>query len=310
MKKLWIILTIFTVMNVGNAQTNVYHPFPDSNAFWGVRMTNSFYPEFWQDIRYGMNGDTTINGMLYHKVYQLFDSTLTNPNSTYYAAIREENKRIYTIGMFAPEETILYDFNLLIGDTITYNYPDILPDDFGRIVINIDSVLLFTNEYRKRYTMVSIGGHGGVTDTIIEGIGSICRSGLFNPLQCAWPSNGSSLLFTCFKQDEIIHYLNNPVCDHCFCSLYVTGVEDHKELEVHIYPNPFSNHTIIESADYLTNATLTLYNSLGQQVKQLNSISGKEIILQREGLPGGLYFFNISQNNKIIRTDKLMISNN
>lgn len=297
-------------VTVGKSQTNIYHPFPDSNAFWGIHGTNCFYPDWWQDIRYGLNGDTTINGKLYSKVYKLLDSTLTNPNSTYWAAIREEDKKIYTILFYYPEETILYDFNLLIGDTITYNFQYGLPEDFGRVVTKIDSVQLFTNEFRKRFTLVSIGENFGITDSVIEGIGSIGRCGLFNPLYISFPSNGSSELFTCFKQNEIIYYLNNPVCDHCFCSLYITGLEDKKGTAgIHVYPNPFSGQTKIESDYYLRDATLSLYSSIGRKVKQLNNISGKEIIIESDGLLNGLYFLNISQNNIIIGTVRLIINN-
>ena len=289
-------------MGIGHGQTNIYHPFPDSNAFWGYDGTNIFYTVC-NNKRYGLNGDTTISNKIYHKVFSLVDSTLTNPNSKYYAAIREEDKRIYTrIGN--AQETILYDFNLLVGDTITYSYPAI----FSRVLENIDSVQLPTGEYRKRYIFNSTG-YLGLPDTVIEGIGSVHWIGLFNPLVIAILTNGDMYNFTCFKQNEIIYYLNNPKCDHCFCT-FLTEIENVKAKEkLLISPNPFTYQTTLKTDNYLQNATLTLYNSLGQQIRQVQNISGLTFNLKRENLPIGLYFLKLSQENKIITTDKLVISN-
>ena len=77
-----------------------------------------------------------------------------------------------------------------------------------------------------------------------------------------------------------------------------------------VYPNPFSSQTIIQTNNILKNATLTVYNSFGQQVMQLNKISGQTIIFHRDNLPSGLYFLRLTQDNKIFSLDKLIIENN
>ena len=303
MRTIFSILTILILtMGVGYGQTNIYHPFPDSNAFWSDRGTNMFHPFFLRNTRYGLKGDTIINSKTYHQVFSLFDSTLSNPNSFYYAAIREEDRKIYTIIGNSPE-TILYDFNLNVGDTITYTYPEI----FSRVLSKIDSVQLYTGEYRKRYVFNPID-FMGVPDIVVEGIGSVVWTGLFNPLVTAIATNGDSFDFTCFKQNEIIYYLNNPECDHCFCTL-LTEIEDMKEKEkLSVYPNPLLFQTTLQTDYYLHNATILLYNSLGQKVREVKNISGKTFILKRENLPVGIYFFELTQDNKSIFMDKLVIS--
>jgi hypothetical protein len=65
--------------------------------------------------------------------------------------------------------------------------------------------------------------------------------------------------------------------------------------------------TTLQSDKIFENATLTLYNSLGQQVKKITNISGQTKTLNRENLPSGLYFMRLTQNNKCIATDKLII---
>lgn len=75
-----------------------------------------------------------------------------------------------------------------------------------------------------------------------------------------------------------------------------------------IYPNPFSTQTTLWTANPLTNATFAVDNCFGQTVAQINNISGETIVFNRDNLPSGLYFVRLTQDNKIIMTDKLVIT--
>ena len=48
-----------------------------------------------------------------------------------------------------------------------------------------------------------------------------------------------------------------------------SGFENSKNYSAKIYPNPFSTQTTLQTDQQLENATLTLYNSLGQTVKKI-----------------------------------------
>ena len=74
------------------------------------------------------------------------------------------------------------------------------------------------------------------------------------------------------------------------------------------YPNPFFSQTTIETANILEDATLTVYNLFGQQVKQVNKISGQTFSFFRENLISGFYFFRLTENNNIIATGKMEIT--
>ena len=90
-----------------------------------------------------------------------------------------------------------------------------------------------------------------------------------------------------------------------------TGIQDNYVHEdVTVYPNPFSTGAILQSENGFKNATLTIYNALGAQVKQLKNISGESITLDRDDLPGGLYFLQLTQDNKILKTVKIVITDN
>jgi photosystem II stability/assembly factor-like uncharacterized protein len=77
---------------------------------------------------------------------------------------------------------------------------------------------------------------------------------------------------------------------------------------INIYPNPFSSSTTMQTDIIFKDAILTVYNSLGQQVKQIKNINDKTIIFHRDCLPIGFYFVRLTQDNKIITTDKLIIT--
>ena len=312
MKKLFPFLSILILnFTIVFGQSNVYHPFPDSNAFWGIDGMNIFNYSLCYDARYGLNGDTIIDGKVYSKVYSLVDSTINNPNSTYFAAIREDDKRIYTVINGFPEE-VLYDFNLSVSDTISFHYSLLFnsPAEFSRRVSQIDSVLLYNGEFRKRFVFEPIGDNSSTPDVVVEGVGSIIWRGLFNPLINAIATNGDVYSFECFKQNETIIFLDNPLCDHCFCTLE-TDIKKYAAAEkLLISPNPFGQQTIIRSESYLNNADLTIYNSFGLALKRISNISGLTIILNRENLPSGLYFLRLTQNNKDVANEKMVIISN
>ena len=100
---------------------------------------------------------------------------------------------------------------------------------------------------------------------------------------------------------------NVPVQVSDVCSL-LNGVNTITEQsDIFVYPNPFASQTTLEANDLFKDATLTINNCLSQTVKQMKNISGEEIILFRDNLPGGLYFIHLREGNKI-HTCKLVIT--
>jgi len=80
--------------------------------------------------------------------------------------------------------------------------------------------------------------------------------------------------------------------------------------QIFISPNPFPTQTTLQTDNYFKNVSLTVYNLFGQTVKQMNNLTGQTIIFHRDNLPSGLYFIRITQDNKIISADKLVIADN
>ena len=64
---------------------------------------------------------------------------------------------------------------------------------------------------------------------------------------------------------------------------------------------------ILQSEYSLKDATLTIYNSIGQTMKEIKNISGHTFTFFRGTLPLGIYFYLLTENDKIITMEKIVI---
>ena len=77
---------------------------------------------------------------------------------------------------------------------------------------------------------------------------------------------------------------------------------------IKVYPNPFNAYTTIEFKNLKKEKhTLTIYNSLGQLVRQFDNISNGQIRIERDNLTNGLYFFQLRTDSEIIGNRKFII---
>lgn len=77
--------------------------------------------------------------------------------------------------------------------------------------------------------------------------------------------------------------------------------------QISIYPNPFSNTTTLKTENLFENATFIVYNTLGEQVRKIDNISGQTFTFYRDNLDEGIYFYHLKENNKMLSEDKLII---
>jgi len=311
MKKVLFGLTVSLTLTVAHGQTATYHPFPDSNAVWneGCVYLQNNTPVNNPQIFF-LAGDTLISAITYKKVltsgYKYY--MIPSNNCCFYynqpaGDIRQDTAQRKIYLHMSPSDVLLYDFNLNIGDTLPVSY--INYQGSGNYVSSIDSVLVGTT-YRKQYhisTNVDPNGFG-IWDSnyvqLIEGIGS--TFGLFSPLLPPF-EGGCSL--NCYSENNVVLYTNaNSTCD------MTVGINENNTADnfVNIYPNPFSSQTTLQTDNLFKNATLTVYNSYGQTVKQIKNISGQTITLFRDNIPSGLYFLRLTQDNKTFSADKLIIT--
>lgn len=87
------------------------------------------------------------------------------------------------------------------------------------------------------------------------------------------------------------------------------GVNEVVTNEITLYPNPLTSDEATLSTNVpLDNATLTIYNSIGQKVKEKLNIVNQSITINRDNLSNGLYYVVLSQGNTMIANKKLIIA--
>jgi len=159
MRFTFLLFILIMSVKVSFTQTNVYHPFPDSNTIWiGTDMTFYEYPCFiFDDYNLFISGTNT-----YHKLYRNGHKWSNCPPprfyyyNEYFGAFRQdaENKKVYLLGN-NELDTLAYDFNLNAGDTLpptclNWIYP------YNYVETNIDLVIKefklgITNHEQRSY---------------------------------------------------------------------------------------------------------------------------------------------------------------
>ncbi|REJ81978.1 MAG: T9SS C-terminal target domain-containing protein [Bacteroidetes bacterium] len=282
------------LMEVSQAQTSVYHPFPDSNAVWNIHSAGSYCGSFSMDEYYSYTyfGDTTIHGNIYHKLVVPFvvkSDTCQAANPTgYTGGIRQDiaSKKVYFIPSSTGIEVLLYEFDLQTGDTISDGLMCSGSGPYAMVVQNKDSVYM-NGSYRTAWNLSSLLG-GSIT--LIEGIGS--TNGIIG--YCP-PIDPPIYELTCFIQNGNIIFPDTLTN----CNLITHLNELPTRTKISISPNPFQHNANIIGSE---NAELRLFNNLGKLVKEEKNAK----YIHREGLSGGIYFYEIRDRN-IITTGKLII---
>ena len=151
-----------------------------------------------------------------------------------------------------------------------------------------------TNQYY--ICLYSDGGYYYVT-TLSLATGNIVYHATMHPFN-------SMDNFISLKYDNVQNKLYSI---HWEADSLVSVEQNRTNNHISFIPNPFSTLTTLHTNNDLRNATLTIYNSSGQTVRQEKNIYGKSFVLHRDNLQNGIYFYQLSQDNRIIRTGKLFI---
>ena len=294
---------LFLTITVSQGQTNVYHPLPDSNATWYEHIYGGVPPNvYYNDYSLFISGDTIIGSYSYHKLYATGYWTYGGGSMNYYSneyrgSFRQDTlqKKVFFISDTSLHEELLYDFNLDVGDTLPEAYNNYYNSNK---VIEIDSILVGC-VYHKIFYLAPLSDTGYLPNeeyAIIEGVGSTL--GLYPPIMMGIEAGS-----------QLYYFVYNGQYYPTTCGVFVPEIES-KNLGIEIFPNPFSTTTTIKINGSMNFTDLTIYNSFGQQVKQIKNISRQTIVLHRDNMPSGIYLLQLTRDNEILTTDKIIITDN
>jgi hypothetical protein len=297
--KLKFLYFIFSNLCYANAQTYIYHPFPDSSATWRVDEIDSSFPfgSAYSFFEIYIEGDTIAsNGMTYHKLYIEGDFYVNTQNyfseKFLFGVLWQDTsvKKVFyretsSINCFTCD-SLLYDFNMQIGDILNNN---IYFHQSGTpmTIYSIDSIFL-NDGYRKRFNLANLN----MTPTgefIIEGIGS-SLGGFY---QYEYFEQYRQLV--CFEHnDSTIFPFNSGPCKPIIAN---ENKIDSKNLSIELFPVPAKNeiHVIYDKPFN----DLKIMDMLGIQKDNFQyTINDKEIRIFNINLPGGNYVLNLNSINK------------
>ncbi|EDM45116.1 CHU large protein; uncharacterized [unidentified eubacterium SCB49] len=129
---------------------------------------------------------------------------------------------------------------------------------------------------------------------------------LFTIENCSFPSQ---ITFNTGYQEFYVFDIlcNENSLELDLTEIYYIGVEEHKNLNFTISPNPIAQEaTVTLNQNQLKEPQLVLYNMLGSKVKNI-PLEADHTIFNPDNLQSGMYFAQLISEGKTIRTEKIII---
>lgn len=282
MKTKLLFLIIFFVGITQKSVSQSYAPYLN-NSTWNLTVYN-FMGATSYNVDPGI--DVVIGGNTYKKfVDPVFGGDIF---------LREDvaARKVYTRKNNVDE--VLYDFSLPVGGTFY------TPFGSAYTVMSIT-----TSNVSGGVRRVFILDNGFFGFTWIEGVGSPKHP--FRP-DYELPSD-PAVVVSCAAQNGALVYKRSEVFGGMPTDCSMLGIVNHDLINsISFSPNPFKSELQISSEIGFHNVSLKMFNSLGQMVKQVDNINGLSYIFHRDGLSNGLYFMQLSQENKIVAYKKIIVA--
>jgi len=256
-----------------------------NNSSWTVFISNF---DGVQTVIYTEMGDVIVGNYTYKK----YDS------QGHEVLLREDiaGKKIYKL--MDGNDVLLYDFSLQVSDNI------ILADGENYQVQSITNININGGQRRQFYLRNADPFWPG--EYWIEGVGRRTH-----PLLAKNEFFTDPEYYLLCSHQNGINIFNQGIADGNTPTNCTLSVEEQNVLskKITFAPNPFRTELIISTKRSLKNSSIKIYNSLGQMVMQLNNINGNEVILKRENLNSGIYLIQIFENEKLLISNKVLVTN-
>lgn len=283
------------------------------------------YELYYQGHVFELEGDTIVNDLSYTKVALSFNwsystfSGLLNTNDYYegvIGGIREDStKKVWFINFVdmellywyecippasvnssSPpfpigEETILYDFDLEVGDTVHWKTTDL---GTSNIISEIDQYTLANGSVRTRYIFQT--NESPPPDFWVEGLGS--NLGLFGAYLYT-PFEGACHMYCAVENEASL--INSDMPDFyeslfLGCDILKPVSVDHlntrEEIVENVFPNPTEGVVQIDLGKSHPELEVGVYNCYGKLLSQQFLANQQNLIISLDG-PAGVYVISL-----------------
>jgi hypothetical protein len=257
----------------------------------------SFTTPCWTQGKYVVEivGDAIIDGLSYkHLIYHgVMVENPINPQpgvicnadltfSNLYGFVRQAGKKVYSYDLINSVDTLLYDFDLQVGDNLPLTF------------INSDTAITVTaitnfqvgNEIRSIFDLSS---NSGFSVKLIEGIGH--DKGFLGTMQ---PFEFFESDLICYSRNDTTYYDNGmDVCD------LNVGIHDiQSPIEVSIFPNPTSDYVTITSPQFEEIKSVEMIDLLGTNHSLMIDFSSNDkATVNLEYLAKGNYILQLQKRS-------------
>lgn len=300
MNKIILFWSVVTCLfnSLANAQSPNYLA---ANSKWRINSVGlSSVAPCWTQGNYVVEiaGDTVISGLEYKKliyhgiqlemmINPVPGQAICSPPVTFslpYAFLRQDGWKLYKYELNYQIDTLLYDFELEVGDTLPMTCNNLS----NSITVDSISFLQFGNESRKVF---HLSENSDQIHFLIEGIGH--EKGLIGPMQLF---EFFESVLICFQKDDVTYY-SNPME---FCGMNV-GLENlNSTLHFSIFPNPATDFISIQG-DLGTQEpiSISILDATGRIVLTDAVLKSQEnLLLDISGFQVGFYTLAISAGDK------------
>lgn len=231
--------------------------------------------------------DTTINNILYNKVYYSNDSLNTNWQFSNDYLRQDSTKKVYHKEGDG-NERLLYDFSLALNDTF------FIEGICTLVVTEIDSIALNNGEMRKRLKLEPADIPNWGSEYWIDGIGS--NFGLLSHFGFCFFDYPDG--FLCFYSNAQLQYPATPP------SCFITPVEELDRKNIKIFPNPV--HDILTIEDEEINLTRVILYDISGKIVKSNELRKTKNTINLSDLKNGFYLLILAGKDGYLYSKKLI----
>ncbi|MDY0141704.1 MAG: T9SS type A sorting domain-containing protein [Bacteroidales bacterium] len=291
-------INLFILISIISISQN-YTPIAENGNRFSIAMFSGGNPNPTHSNYEIIGEDTTINEIIYQKLYETEMNVEFSPSMTLIGFIRETEERQVFLRNLIGDEGLYYDFYVAIGDTINfYNpfisdlYQSIFPE-LGSDTLAIVDTVYYSEIYgvdRKIYEVCAYGDYGLSPLQFIEGTGAItgikhCGSVHF------FGVIGGSWTVLCAYHDYELFYQNET-----YSTCFITNIETSNTNSFEISPNPFDNTITINNLS-LKECHIKIYDINGNVI--FETFTNETISYNTHDLPSGMYIISINSDSQI-----------